>query len=225
MSSPSRYHGATLTSFTSLTLHPYPLVAFSLRLPSRMADCLRPWISSPRQPPDASRSALRAEDTVLEPSLLSVTGRTPPQPPSTVSARPDREPGLPAAPLTVSLLSTRNTPIADALSRYSADQSPIFAGPEWSTPSSSSSSAPALLTGIGSLNCEIVQSIPLRDLCNVEDPPSTGPADATPPTNAHGSELFICRVLSVEKGPEGRDPLLHYQQRYVGVSPGDEDNG
>ncbi|WVR09103.1 hypothetical protein IAU60_006165 [Kwoniella sp. DSM 27419] len=39
----AKYHGATLTSFTSLTLHPHPLVAFSLRLPSRMADCLRPW--------------------------------------------------------------------------------------------------------------------------------------------------------------------------------------
>ncbi|WWC73150.1 uncharacterized protein I206_107116 [Kwoniella pini CBS 10737] len=38
----SKYHGATLTSFTSLTLYPIPLVAFSLRLPSRMADCLKP---------------------------------------------------------------------------------------------------------------------------------------------------------------------------------------
>lgn len=35
------YRGTTLSSLTSLTLHPHPLVAFSLRLPSRMADCLR----------------------------------------------------------------------------------------------------------------------------------------------------------------------------------------
>ncbi|WVQ93260.1 hypothetical protein IAU59_000326 [Kwoniella sp. CBS 9459] len=43
LSGKAKYHGATLTSFTSLTLYPHPLVAFSLRLPSRMADCLRPW--------------------------------------------------------------------------------------------------------------------------------------------------------------------------------------
>jgi flavin reductase (DIM6/NTAB) family NADH-FMN oxidoreductase RutF len=33
-------HGATLSSFTSIALAPYPLVAFSLRLPSRMAAAL-----------------------------------------------------------------------------------------------------------------------------------------------------------------------------------------
>jgi flavin reductase (DIM6/NTAB) family NADH-FMN oxidoreductase RutF len=33
-------HGATLSSFTSVSLHPLPLVSFSLRLPSRLADLL-----------------------------------------------------------------------------------------------------------------------------------------------------------------------------------------
>jgi flavin reductase (DIM6/NTAB) family NADH-FMN oxidoreductase RutF len=32
-----QYHGATLSSFASVAMHPYPLVAFSLRTPSRMA--------------------------------------------------------------------------------------------------------------------------------------------------------------------------------------------
>lgn len=200
-------------------------MAFSLRLPSRMADCLRPWIGSSRQPPDPPRPAFQQDDAVLEPTLLSASGGTPPQPPSpTISTYPHNA-AASSAPLTVSLLSTTNTPVADALSRYSADQSPIFAGSEWSTPSSSSSSAPALQSAIGSLSCEVVQSIPLRDLCPASEGASNGSADAIPSTNAHGSELFICRVLSVEKGPEGRHPLLHYQQRYVGVSPGDEDNG
>jgi len=36
----SVYHGATLSSFTSIALDPYPLVAFSLRIPSRMAAAL-----------------------------------------------------------------------------------------------------------------------------------------------------------------------------------------
>jgi flavin reductase (DIM6/NTAB) family NADH-FMN oxidoreductase RutF len=35
------FHGATLSSFTSIALHPYPLVAFSLRVPSRMSSSLR----------------------------------------------------------------------------------------------------------------------------------------------------------------------------------------
>ncbi|KAI0032676.1 flavin reductase like domain-containing protein, partial [Vararia minispora EC-137] len=34
------YHGATLSSFTSVALSPHPLVAFSLRVPSRMAASL-----------------------------------------------------------------------------------------------------------------------------------------------------------------------------------------
>ncbi|THH13691.1 hypothetical protein EW146_g6557 [Bondarzewia mesenterica] len=34
------FHGATLSSFTSISLFPYPLVAFSLRVPSRTATAL-----------------------------------------------------------------------------------------------------------------------------------------------------------------------------------------
>ncbi|KIJ06270.1 hypothetical protein PAXINDRAFT_92265, partial [Paxillus involutus ATCC 200175] len=37
----SAYHGATLSSFSSIALDPLPLVAFSLRVPSRMASALR----------------------------------------------------------------------------------------------------------------------------------------------------------------------------------------
>ena len=37
----SPYHGATLSSFTSIALDPYPLVTFSLRVPSRMATSLK----------------------------------------------------------------------------------------------------------------------------------------------------------------------------------------
>ncbi|KAI0676012.1 flavin reductase like domain-containing protein [Trametes maxima] len=37
---PSQFHGATLSSFTSISLDPHPLVAFSLRIPSRMATSL-----------------------------------------------------------------------------------------------------------------------------------------------------------------------------------------
>ncbi len=36
-----RYHGATLSSFSSIAMDPHPLVAFSLRIPSRMATSLK----------------------------------------------------------------------------------------------------------------------------------------------------------------------------------------
>ena len=35
------HHGATLSSFTSIAMDPYPLVSFSLRIPSRMATALK----------------------------------------------------------------------------------------------------------------------------------------------------------------------------------------
>ncbi|KAG6329480.1 hypothetical protein ID866_9609, partial [Astraeus odoratus] len=42
------YHGATLSSFTSIALDPYPLVAFSLRIPSRMATALNSHVDQAR---------------------------------------------------------------------------------------------------------------------------------------------------------------------------------
>jgi flavin reductase (DIM6/NTAB) family NADH-FMN oxidoreductase RutF len=39
-SKPPTYHGATLSSFTSISMHPLPLVAFAIRTPSRMASSL-----------------------------------------------------------------------------------------------------------------------------------------------------------------------------------------
>jgi flavin reductase (DIM6/NTAB) family NADH-FMN oxidoreductase RutF len=42
----TKFHGATLSSFTSIAMDPYPLVAFALRIPSRMATTLRS-LSSP----------------------------------------------------------------------------------------------------------------------------------------------------------------------------------
>ncbi|KAJ3994276.1 flavin reductase like domain-containing protein [Lentinula boryana] len=45
--SPNNYHGATLSSFSSIAMDPYPLVAFSLRMPSRMAASLRSALPEP----------------------------------------------------------------------------------------------------------------------------------------------------------------------------------
>jgi len=42
----SLYHGATLSSFTSVAMHPHPLVAFSLRTPSRMATSIHDFFDN-----------------------------------------------------------------------------------------------------------------------------------------------------------------------------------
>nr|GAT51410.1 predicted protein [Mycena chlorophos] len=36
----TRFHGATLSSFTSIAMDPFPLISFALRIPSRMATAL-----------------------------------------------------------------------------------------------------------------------------------------------------------------------------------------
>lgn len=41
------HHGATLSSFTSIAMDPYPLVTFALRIPSRMATTLNTTTSTP----------------------------------------------------------------------------------------------------------------------------------------------------------------------------------
>jgi len=39
------YHGATLSSFSSVAFHPFPIVSFALQLPSRSADALQPHLA------------------------------------------------------------------------------------------------------------------------------------------------------------------------------------
>ncbi|KAF8316795.1 hypothetical protein DL93DRAFT_2044264, partial [Clavulina sp. PMI_390] len=41
------YHGATLSSFSSVSFHPFPIISFALQLPSRSADALQSHFSIP----------------------------------------------------------------------------------------------------------------------------------------------------------------------------------
>src|SRR6267154_1173405 len=52
--STSTFHGATLSSFTSVSMAPHHLVAFSLRVPSRMATTLSDLSSAPAAPSSSS---------------------------------------------------------------------------------------------------------------------------------------------------------------------------
>jgi len=52
-STKATFHGATLSSFTSIAMDPYPLITFALRIPSRMATCLDATASDSLQDPSA----------------------------------------------------------------------------------------------------------------------------------------------------------------------------
>ncbi|KAF8624028.1 hypothetical protein AX17_007234 [Amanita inopinata Kibby_2008] len=60
-SNKSLYHGATLSSFTSIAMDPYPLVSFALRIPSRMATSLNTAL--PEQPCHMVINLLSAEQS------------------------------------------------------------------------------------------------------------------------------------------------------------------
>ncbi|PPQ83243.1 hypothetical protein CVT26_014766 [Gymnopilus dilepis] len=61
--SPPLYHGATLSSFTSIAMDPYPLVCFALRVPSRMADGLREAVEQEERDNKAMEAArVRADE-------------------------------------------------------------------------------------------------------------------------------------------------------------------
>jgi len=52
-STKATFHGATLSSFTSIAMDPYPLITFAIRIPSRMATSLDAAASDSLQDPSA----------------------------------------------------------------------------------------------------------------------------------------------------------------------------
>jgi hypothetical protein len=182
-----------------------------------MADYLRP---PPKPEPSHLPQALQQLASNLPQSPIPIPSRPPfplprpaqdlyssiaqllsPRPATSISETPNPQ-------LTVSLLSKTNEPIAKALSAAQADQSATFALDEtWDT-----TEPPALLGSIGRLRCEVVVSLPLRDVCESSE-------EADDAMGSHpGSELFICRVLAVEYGEQdGGEPMLYWRHKYMGL--------
>lgn len=118
------------------------------------------------------------------------------------------QPIAPGPQLTVSLLSKTNEEIAQMMSKPQSDQARVFAMDQtWD-----GADPPALIGSIGRLRCEVVTSIPLRDVCGGCE------ADDADLGGHPGSELFICRVMEVENGEdEGGEPMLYWRHKYIGV--------
>lgn len=87
---------------------------------------------------------------------------------------------------------------------------------------------PSLKEAIGALKCEVVSSMPLRDMCENDREGEVGEGEAGASHQLEGSELFICRVLCVDPGSaesEGLEPLLHLKQSYASVGRSTDERG
>ena len=196
--SSSRFHGATLSSFTSIALDPHPLVAFSLRIPSRMA-------------------------TSLSTAHASASPSPSPHPASTSSAPSSKShPHLPAQ-LVVNILSAAQPAVAARFARPD-----LHADPFAHTPYTLSAEGLPVLSGaLGALSCRLVAaSWPLHDLASLQGRDSAEEARRPWEGDGGASELFIAQVTRVEEvsrlesmeaGEEEltKSPLLYYQRTYA----------
>jgi flavin reductase (DIM6/NTAB) family NADH-FMN oxidoreductase RutF len=171
----ARYHGATLSSFASIAMDPYPLVSFSLRIPSRMAFSLK-------------------------------------------SALPNQ-----SSHMVINLLSSEQATIAVTFSRSDLYPEPFLSVPYRLT----QEGVPVLEGSLGALSCKLVSTaIPLHDLDCLEKGNLNG-KDVCDPGNMIVSELFIGRVVRVEKaelGPLDEEnprtlPLLYHRRGYTTCLP------
>lgn len=169
-STKATFHGATLSSFTSIAMDPYPLITFALRIPSRMATCL-----------DAA-----ASDSLQDPSAPSH--------------------------MVVNLLSAQQASIAIKFSRPDLHPQPFDSVAYKLT----EEGIPMLDGSLGALSCKLVsRAIPLHDLGVLRNRDSRDAVSMSLRKEDVASELFIARVLRVERMPEQTLPLVYYRRNYT----------
>ncbi|KAG7571325.1 hypothetical protein FFLO_00677 [Filobasidium floriforme] len=219
------HHGATLSSFTSISLSP-PLVSFSLRLPSRLATALQSNGSDTiSQSPEKALSRTRT-------GASSVSGQT-----------------NPGQTFTVSLLSKSNELLAHTFSQARSEHENMVRDTSLWEPfsdSSRESGLPVVKGGLGALECRVVGWLPLNELESslgtldgmkngeraVSGPASRAPLLAKGNSStvkdggnegSTGSMLFLAQVERVtqrkrdgeQEGELDMKPLVYENQRYV----------
>lgn len=206
------FHGATLSSLTSVSLAPLPLVAFSLRLPSRLAAAIA-------APPASSPSTDSAAPSPAAPAA----------------------PVLAGANVVLHYLSSAQTPLAasfakalpaptpsSSASSTSSSPSPFALHPH--TPSAEG--IPVLSGCIGAISCRVLGSVPLSAAGLASVGFSAGSLDGGAGYDGEAtSELYVAEVVRVEESlplpplvesaavdDAGKGlPLVYHDQRYCGV--------
>lgn len=191
------YHGATLSSFSSIALHPEPLVSFSLRLPSRLADALR------RQVTPATRSTPHQ--------------RTPHAPYFSINILSGHPACESIAHRFSQAQSNHEAALADpAQWEYVdvVDRMGVGIG---------QGGIPIARNGMTSLLCQTVRSVALgplvEDSCRGFEEMDIEPAVRQPDTpgkDEQGSMLFIARVVQVVQG-DAKNVLVYKDRRYLSV--------
>ena len=137
---------------------------------------------------------------------------------------------LPKPAVTISLLSHSHAHLADKFARPGLDMAIAFPPADFDFPKSSKE-PPGVKDALGLLHCDVVTSLPLRDIhttasgspnmeqAGVRSNPSHSVGLKSGGDEVHGSELFICRVSGVKEGDEGLhiDPLLYWRRKYISV--------
>ncbi|KAF8993754.1 flavin reductase like domain-containing protein [Cyathus striatus] len=202
-----RYHGATLSSFSSISMDPYPLVSFALRIPSRMAVSLGSGHAS------SLFSSSSSSPASTYPSSSSSTST------STSPTQSDVEEGNKPI-MTINLLSQHQPHTAHLFSRPDLHPEPFSSV----TYTLSRDGLPVLDDSLAAITCELVGGpIPLHDLEYLEGR-SALPKRWEREGGGISSELFIARVIRVEdvrlqSGEGERVPLIYYQRGFTYCHP------
>lgn len=184
-------HGATLSSFTTVSLDP-PLVAFSLQTPSRLADALLP--------PATSSPAHTASGAHFVVNVLSAG--------QTVEAAGFSKPGLTPFPLD-SAWPSQSLPTGD----QDAEEHPLSLAQFHASQHARDKrgvSVPVLSNSLGSLACSIVSRVALQHLDGV-DAARTGGSDLFL-ARVHGVEGAL---EAAEK--EEKLPMVYWDQQFKTV--------
>ncbi|KAF9474757.1 hypothetical protein BDN70DRAFT_884475 [Pholiota conissans] len=199
----SKYHGATLSSFTSIAMDPYPLVAFALRIPSRMATTLS----------SLALSTLPSSSSAI---------------PHQTNAQRDF-----TSHMVINFLSASQASAAITFSRPDLYPTPFVSGSqsEQLEYTLSADGLPILQGVVGALSCKLVGGpIPLHDLDYFSSGPRVKPKQPVLNEGDVASELFIARIVRVEDvrsldaGTEQEErertlPLVYHRRSYTSCHP------
>ncbi|KAI0765998.1 flavin reductase like domain-containing protein [Irpex lacteus] len=207
----AKFHGATLSSFSSIAMDPHPLIAFSLRIPSRMATTLKHAAHPPPSPSSLPSSSSSSHIHSHSHPLSNNSTSNPLQ-------------SLPTH-LVINILSSSpsQSHLATLFSRPDLHPHPFASVPYRLT----QEGLPVLDGVLGALSCRLVAaSWPLHDLESLRTGGGKGVEGKQWEGEGVASELFIGQVVRVEdvtggRREEGKEeprtPLLYYQRRYTTV--------
>lgn len=184
-------HGATISSFVSIALHPTPLVAFALRLPSRLATFLNTHHSSSSSPSSSSSMSDHLPAPTFKIHLLS-----------------EEQEDVARAFARQAPLPNKAMPSSSSTSQHE----PFSLGLFQKLDATSLGSLECTLAGDLPLVEPLFQThMHNADISNPEVQSEHAKASKIGQAT---SQLFIAKVINVNGGDTSRHPLLYYHQKY-----------